>query len=185
MTATIGFLWVNYNYKRVIEYDEEDIATIKSHAMRMVQRQRRKSPNRAQSTTKLRSKPLLFDHACRGIDPLLYRPEKDWEEVAICRFLEDFVYPEQSSPVVAFQYLNFLPHLYLVKSARSCLTEAVSAVAFARLVNQNKAPAYFSLRATEAYTNALGMVRKSLLVPETRDDDQSAHLVMFADQVRG
>ncbi|KAK3620233.1 hypothetical protein LTR22_025673 [Elasticomyces elasticus] len=172
MTATIRFSWVDYTNTSVFENDKEDIAIIKSHAMRVVHCQRRKGPHGAQPTTKPRSRPLFFDHSCGDVNPLLYRPETDWEEVAIGEFLEDFVYPEQSSPVVAFQYLNFLPHLYLKNSARSCLTEAVSAVALARLANQNRAPAKFSHRARKAYANALGMVGKCILVSETRKDDQ-------------
>ncbi|KAK5744136.1 hypothetical protein LTR17_002166 [Elasticomyces elasticus] len=171
MTATIAFSWVNYDCTSVVEKDEEDIAIIKSHAMRMVHRQRRKIPHGVQPTNKPRLKPLQLDSRNHG-DPLLYRPGTNSEEVAVCRFLENFVYPEQTSPVLAFQYLHFLPHLYSKNSAQSCLTEAVTAVALACLANQNRAPADLALRARKAYANALSLVRKSMSMSETRKDDR-------------
>ncbi|KAK4951051.1 hypothetical protein LTR10_011044 [Elasticomyces elasticus] len=169
--AAIAFSWVNYDCTSVVDKDEEDIAIIKSHAMRMVHRQRRKVPHGVQSTNKPRLQPLQLDSRMHG-DPLSYRPGTDWEEVAVCRFLENFVYPEQTTPVLAFQYLHFLPQLYSKNSTQSCLTEAVIAVAFACLVNQNRAPADLALRARKAYANALGLVRKSMSSSETRKDDR-------------
>ena len=175
--APVGFSWVNYTSTSVVEKDEEDTSIIKSHAMRMVHRKRQKNlhrhqPNQAnQPTSHMRQKKLRVEHLRRKIDPIAYRPETDWEEVAICQFLEDFVYPKQSSPVVAFQYLSFLPDLYSRNSAHSCLTEAISAVALARLANQTRATD-LSFRARKAYANALGLVNKSMSVPEMRKSDQ-------------
>lgn len=174
--APARFSWVNYTSTSVVEKDEGDTSIIKSHAMRMVHRQRQKRSHRIQlnpgkqPTNQIRQKPLRVDDLCREIDPVTYRPETDWQEVAICQFLEDFVYPDQSSPVIAFQYLSFLPALYNKNSARSCLTEAISAVAFARLANQNRADD-LSLRARKAYANALSLVNKSMSVPEMRKSD--------------
>ena len=42
--APIGFSWVNYNPASIIEKDEDDLSIIKSHAMRLVHRERRKPP---------------------------------------------------------------------------------------------------------------------------------------------
>ena len=175
--APIGFSWVNYNPASIIEKDEEDVSIIKSHAMRLVHRKRQKphlqthlKPKKQESSSKRQKSPRLGPPLEKASAYIL-NPETDWEQVAICRFLEDFVYPEQSTPVIAFQYFSFLPKLYNKYSTRSCLTEAITAVALARLANQVGGPD-ISIRARKAYASALCMVNKSMSIPETRKSDQ-------------
>jgi hypothetical protein len=175
--APIGFSWVNYNLASIIEKDEDDLSIIKSHAMRLVHRERRKHPVQTDLKPKKRARGSKRQNSPRLGPPfnkanaLTLNPETDWEQVAICHFLEDFVYPEQSAPVIAFQYFSFLPKLYNKYSTRSCLTEAISAVALARLANQVNGPD-LSFRAREAYANALCMVNKSMSIPKMRKSDQ-------------
>ena len=175
--APIGFSWVNYNPASIIEKDEDDLSIIKSHAMRLVHQERRKPPvqtdlkPKKQASGSKRQKSPRLGPPFNKANALILNPETDWEQVAICHFLEDFVYPEQSTPVVAFQYFSFLPKIYNKYSTRSCLTEAISAVALARLANQVNGPG-LSFRAREAYANALCMVNKSMSIPETRKSDQ-------------
>ena len=175
--APVGFSWVNYNPASIIEKDEEDVSIIKSHAMRLVHRKRQKphlqthlKPKKQESSSKRQKSPRLGPPLEKASAYIL-NPETDWEQVAICRFLEDFVYPEQSTPVIAFQYFSFLPKLYNKYSTRSCLTEAITAVALARLANQVGGPD-ISIRARKAYASALCMVNKSMSIPETRKSDQ-------------
>ena len=175
--APVGFSWVNYSSTSIIEKDEDDASIIKSHAMRLVHWERQKRPHQTHlkpknlpSCPKPQKSPRS-DPLDKKAYPLLLKPGTDWEQVAICQFLEDFVYPEQSAPVIGFQYFNFLPKLYNKYSARSCLTEAISAVALARLANKVSEPD-LSLRAMKAYANALCMVNKSMSIPEMRKSDQ-------------
>jgi hypothetical protein len=102
--------------------------------------------------------------------PSVYKPETDWEGLAIYNFMEAFVHLEQASPENAFQYLNFLPGLYNKYSDRSCLTEAISAIAVALLANQTR-NANLSLRARKAYVNALTLVNNSSEEPLSRESD--------------
>ena len=176
--APVGFSWVNYTTTSVVKKDEEDTSIIKSHAMRVVHRQRNDRTHRderipeKQSIRRIRRKTLQVDLLPRRDNLFVYQPKTDWESLAISQFMEDFVYPVQSSPENAFQYFSFLPGLYSRYSARSCLTEAVSAVALARLANQIRA-VDLSFRARKAYANALSMVNKCMSVPEMRKSDQT------------
>ncbi|TKA62287.1 hypothetical protein B0A55_12412 [Friedmanniomyces simplex] len=125
-----------------------------------------------QATHQTDRKKLGVSRVSQAGDPILYRPATDWEEIAICQFLEAFVYPDQSPPVIAFQYLSFLPDLYGKSFDRSCLTEAITAVAFARLANLQQANTDLSLRARKAYASALSLVNRSMSVPEQRKSDE-------------
>jgi hypothetical protein len=138
-----GFSWVNFTPTSVIEKHEEARSIIKSHAMRVYHHQhprpRRKQtslskPHNRRISPKEDSSDVLIPHD----SPSVYKPETDWEGLAIYNFKETFVYPEQASPENAFQYLNFHPGLYNKYSERSCLTEAISAVAVALLANQTR-----------------------------------------------
>jgi Fungal specific transcription factor domain len=170
-----GFSWVNFTPTSVIERDEEAKSIIKSHAMRVYHHQHPR-PRRKQTTlSKPRNRRISPKETSSNLpvshdDVYMYKPETDWEGLAIYNFMETFVYPVQASPENAFQYLNFLPGLYNKYSDRSCLTEAISAVAVALLANQTR-NTNLSLRARKTYVNALTLVNDSLKDPLSRDSD--------------
>lgn len=172
------FTWVNLDSLSVTTKDEENDSIIKSHAMRFVRsRQRRKEQINGSNTVSQVSHEVIRQRAAqvgylrKVCTPTAYRPTTDWEQTAICQFLASFVYLDQRTPVVAFQYFNFLPDLYGSSSTSSCMTEAIAAVALARLGNVNRA-VEIDARAKKAYANALGMVNKSIMDPKERKTDQ-------------
>lgn len=174
--APVGFSWVNYDSASVVSKNEEDISIIKSHAMRVVHRQRHKHPRKLQNCPKkpkgksLRPNAVSAKALTQQDDLFLYQPETDWESLAICQFMEDFIYP-QLSPDIAYQFLNFLPDLCNKYSDSSCLTEAISAVALVRFANQNRAPD-LDFRARKAYATALTLVNASMKDPLLQKSDQ-------------
>src|ERR1700677_4092321 len=107
----VGFSWVNYTSTSIVKKDEEDISIIKSHAMRVVHRGRRKTRPNEHKTKVSCPKAGSAEVIVQQYDPFLYQPETDWEGLAVCQFMEDFVYPHLSTNS-AFQYLNFLPKLW-------------------------------------------------------------------------
>lgn len=178
MAAANQFSWVNYTSESVVKKDEDDISIIKSHGMRLAHRRRRdigtatqpKKPRSAPKRT--RANPLRNGTELQVRGP----PTPDWHEAAIADFLADFAYPEQSSPVTAFQYLSFLPALYTKDKPRSALTEAVLAVSLARFSNKTQVgspelAAQLTRRARVAYADALCLVNKCMPVAEARRSD--------------
>ncbi|KAK5701513.1 hypothetical protein LTR97_004328 [Elasticomyces elasticus] len=172
MTAPLGRLtWVNYDNTSESLKDDENTSIIKSHAMRMVHETKKGARKTSQKQT---AQTLWDERKLTARTPLVHHPGTDWEAVAVCQFLQAFVYPNCTSPVIAFQYLSFLPELYGTSFARTCLTEAIVAVATARLSNKTDRgteASKLSLRARRAYTSALNLVNKSMGVPIERKSD--------------
>jgi hypothetical protein len=178
--APVGFSWVNYDSTSIVTRDDEDVSIIKSHAMRVVHRERHKNARETGISPKKKLAAICRPKGGSADsmmwksrrNPFLYEPEQlrtDWESLAICAFMDDFVYP-QVSPDTAYQFLNFLPGLYNRYSQSSSLTKAISAVALARFANQKQAAGLASL-AHKAYTSALTTVNESMKDPILRRSD--------------
>lgn len=181
VAAPVGFSWVNYDGTSVVTKNDEDNSIVKSHAMRVVHRERNKNARERSNHPKKKLSASLRPNSGSADssmiweskkDPFLYEPEAlrtDWESLAIGHFMDDFVYPQVSKDT-AYQFLNFLPGLYNRYSESSSLTEAISAVALARFANQNRAPK-LSFLARKAYTSALTSVNESMKDPVLAKSD--------------
>ncbi|KAF2489010.1 hypothetical protein BU16DRAFT_567970 [Lophium mytilinum] len=160
----VSFTFVNQTGSSVVaKPDEEDLAIIKSHAMRAVHRQRRASPRKPTRTHKLAA-PLATD----------------WEDLALCKFFGDFVFPKENAGGNAFRYLDFLPSIYERDAKQSHLTDAVLAVALIHFANQKRVEG-LNMRARRSYARSLNLVNRSLANPiEKGSDEVLATLCLLA-----
>ncbi|KAF2807425.1 uncharacterized protein BDZ99DRAFT_79853 [Mytilinidion resinicola] len=154
-SVPVSFTFVNQTASSVVaKPDEEDLAIIKSHAMRAVHRQRRASPRKPVRPPKLAA-PLATD----------------WEDFALCKFFDDFVFPKENASGNAFRYLDFLPSIYKRDARQSHLTDAVLAVALVHFANQRRVDG-LNLRARRKYARSLNLVNRSLANPVEKGSDE-------------
>ena len=160
-----SFTFVNHVGRSAAEKnDEEDMAIIRSHAMREVRRRRRVDVAAAQEQEQKRARQAI------SVTPQM---ATDWGELAVCQFFADFVLPVDDTGDGGgyFPYFHFLPSLYERQAADSYLREAVLAVALYRLANQTQIDD-LTLRARRCYGKALAQVNKALQNQSEMKSDQ-------------